>query len=293
MTDQLFWILLGFAAALASTAIPLIQEHHKADGYSVAVWIKIVVVLSSFPFVLATGFPTDPHFYQVIPVTALLWAISDVVYFRSIPLVGAGVIARTLPLAAIISFPIWFLFDPALLDKYLSRPFQFAAICLILIGATYFAMQMKKCAVSLKALRLVWFVLFAATVGPLIDKITLGYAPAKQAPFAFMFIQGLWMLGFWGVFALIKKPIPMATFLSPPTIKTGVLIGIAGSCVLVLKMEALRLCEHPALLSTILMTDALWILLFYRAIGRKDNSNIWAGLGIVGCAIALVLVKSL
>jgi hypothetical protein len=41
------------------------------------------------------------------------------------------------------------------------------------------------------------------------------------------------------------------------------------------------------------MTDALWILLFYRAIGKKDDSKIWAGLGIVGCAAALALVKSL
>ena len=293
MPDQYLWILLGFAAAIISVAIPLIQEHHKADGYSIAVWIKIVVVISSFPFVLATGFPTDPHFYWFIGGTAILWSISDVVYFSAVGQVGAGVISRILPIASIISFPIWFIFDPNLLDKYLSNPPQFIGICLILLGSTYFAMQMKKCAISLQALRLVWFVLFAAIIGPLLNKLALGYTSTKQAPFSFMLIQGLWMLGFWGIFALIKKPVPLAIFLSPQTIKTGVLIGLAASCVLYFKTYALKLCENPALLTTILLTDAVWILLFYRAIGRKDNSNIWTGLGIVGCAIALVLVKSL
>jgi hypothetical protein len=56
---------------------------------------------------------------------------------------------------------------------------------------------------------------------------------------------------------------------------------------------ALQTAEHPAYLSVILFTDALWIVLIHRVTGRRDSSNIWAGLGIVACAVALIVVKSL
>ncbi len=293
MTDQLLWILLGFAAAIISTVVPLTQDRQKINGFAFAVWIKVTVVILNFPLLIIAGFPDNMMFYAVTAITSVLWAISDVVYFTAIGSVGAGVISRTLPIAGIISFPVWFLFDPALLDKYLSNPTQFAAICLILLGATYFAMQMKKCAVSLQALRLVWFVLFAAIIGPLIDKVALGHAAAKEAPVAFACVQGFFMIICWGLYATIKKPLTLTEFFKPATFKPAMIAGIGSFVFLYLRFEALRLCEHPALLTVILMTDALWILLFYRIMGRKDNSNIWAGLGIVGCAIALALVKSL
>ena len=293
MTDQYLWILLGFAAAIISTVVPLTQDRQKINGFAFAVWIKITVVVLNLPFVIIMGWPDNTMFYAVTALTSLLWAISDVVYFSAIGRVGAGVISRTLPIAGIISFPVWFLFDPALLDKYLENPLQFSAICAILLGSAYFAIQIKKCPVSLEGLRLVWFVLFAAIIGPLIDKLALGHAAAKEAPMAFACVQGFFMLIFWGLYAKLKNPLPVSEFIKSTTYKPALLAGVGSSIFLYFRFEALRLCEHPALLTVILMTDALWILLFYRAIGHKDNSNIWAGLGIVGCAIALVLVKSL
>lgn len=285
--------MLGFAAAIISTIIPLTQDTRKINGFAFAVWVKITVVVINIPFVIAVGWPTDILFYIVTAITALLWAISDVVYFSSINKVGAGVISRTLPLAGIISFPIWFLFAPELLDQYLQSPLQFAAICTILLGSAFFALQMKKCSTSLKGLRLVWFVLFAAIIGPLIEKLALGHAAAKEAPVAFACIQGSFMIALWGLYAVFKKPISMSEFMKAATYKPGIIAGIGSAAFLYLRFEALRLCDHPALLTVILMTDALWILLFYRIMGKKDGSNIWAGLGIVGCAAALVLVKSI
>ncbi|MFA7277038.1 MAG: hypothetical protein WC043_09585 [Pseudobdellovibrionaceae bacterium] len=290
--SALNWVAFGFAAALASTAVPLVQEHHKADGFGIAVWAKVTVVALSLPFVLMSGVPDNFAFYVAIIISSLLWCVSDVVYFRAVPEAGAGVISRLLPISVIFAFPLWFVFDPDLLTDYLTRPWQLGMLCAILGLATFFAMQMKKCPVSLKALRLIWFVIFAAMVGPLIDKLTLGYAPAKQAPVAFMCIQGAFMILFWGIFALLRKPVTPAIFFAPVTVKAGLMIGAAAALVIYFNMQALALCDHPALLSVVLKTDALWILLYYKAAGRKDDSNVWAGLGIVACAILLVLVKS-
>lgn len=291
--DLPLWIILGFAASLLNTAIPLIQEKIKADGFAVAYWVKISVVTISLPIVLYTGWPTDPGFYLITVLSAVIWCINDIIYFRTIPIVGAGVVSRILPASVVISFLVWFLFDPALLIDYLERPWQAAALASIVLLSAFFSVMMKSCPVTWQGIRMIWFVVLAAAIGPLIDKLSLGYAPAAEAPFAFMFAQGAIMLIFWSIYGFIRKPLRRDIFFSRASLTCGLSIGVVASVKLMLKFVALIHCEHPALLSVILFTDALWIIFYYRLTGRQDHSKIWAGLGLVGCAAALVLVKSL
>lgn len=286
------WAILGLCASLISTAIPLIQERLRADGFSLAFITKLVSAIVILPFVLNQGFPDNPKFYVAVALTSLLWAISDVIYFRSVPVAGAGVVSRLLPSAVLISFVLWFFFDPGLLDKYLAQPLQAGLIGAIILLASYFAMQIKKCPVSWRGARMIWFVIFAACVGPLIEKMTLGQAPSSQAPYAFVFVQACFMLTFWLAYLLIRKPVGPHTLFSPLSLKAGFLIGLCSAAAVTFRFKGLQEVEHPAYLSVILFTDALWIVLFHRLTGKKDSSNIWAGLGIVFCAMALVIVKS-
>jgi hypothetical protein len=285
------WAVLGLSAAIISTAIPLIQERMKGDGFAIALWVKVAVVVLSAPLAFYFGMPEDPKFYLTLSLTALLWCVSDVIYFRAVPLAGAGVVSRLLPSAVLISFILWFFVDPALLDKYIANPLISSCIVGVLLLATLFAVLVKRDPVSWAGVRVVWFVIFAACVGPIIEKLSLGYAPARQAPYAFMFCQGSMMIAFWAVYYALKKPLPLPVLFSLPQIKTGLSIGVVGFIVLTLKTIALVKVEQPAYLSVILFTDALWIILYYRLTGRQETSNIWAGLGIVACAIALVMLK--
>ena len=287
-----FWAVLGLAAALISTAIPLIQEKWKAEGFAVAFIVKLVCALLVLPFALSEGFPENPKFYLAVALTSVLWSISDVIYFRAVPIAGAGVVSRLLPSAVLLSFLLWFFFDPALLIQYLNSPVQAGLIAGVISLSAFFAMQIKKCAVSWQGLRLVWFVIFAACVGPLIEKMTLGQAPSSQGPYALVFVQASFMLLFWCAYFLIRRPIHLRTLISPLSLKTGFLIGCCSALALTLRFRALQDAEHPAYLSVLLFTDALWIVAIHRLMGRRDNSNIWAGLGIVFCAIALVILKS-
>ncbi len=287
------WAALGLCAALISTAVPLIQEKMRADGFSLAVIVKIVSALVILPFVLHQGFPSNPAFYYSAALTSVLWAISDVIYFRSVPIAGAGVVSRLLPSAVLISFLLWFFVDPSLLGKYKQAPFQSAIIVGVIFLSAFFATRIKACPVSWRGMRLVWFVIFAACVGPILEKITLGYAPSKEAPYAFVFVQALMMLACWALYFIVRRPVSLNVLFSPLSLKTGFLIGLCSACAVTLRFQALQMTEHPAYLSVILFTDALWILLIHRATGRNDSSNIWAGMGIVFCAAALVLAKTM
>lgn len=292
MTDHFIWIGLGLLAAVVSSGIPLIQEKHKANPFAVAIWVKIGVALLTLPFVIYFGLPDNPRFYIFAGLSAAIWSISDVIYYRSVSEVGAGVISRVLPSAAILSFLVWFMINPDQIQKYIDNPLQGTAIFAIIIVSSVLAMMMRKCPHSWRGLKLVWFVLFATAVGPLVEKISMGDTPKAQTPFAMTFVQAVMMLGFWAIFAAIKRPITKDIFILPSSIRTGLMIGTFMTVVLCSRFAALQYVDHPAFLSVILFTDSFWILMYYRLIGRKDDSKVWIGMGIVACAAALVLVKS-
>jgi len=292
MTEQFIWIALGILAAVVSSGIPLVQEKHKGNPFAVAIWVKIGVALLTLPFVVYFGLPDNPRFYIFAGLSAAIWSISDVIYYRSVSEVGAGVVSRVLPSAAILSFLVWFTINPDQLQKYIDNPWQGAAIFMIIAASSLLAMVMKKCPVSWRGIQLVWFVLLAAAIGPLVEKISMGSTPKAQTPFAMTFVQAVMMVGFWGIYALIKRPITKDIFSLPSSWKTGLMISTFMTIVLCSRFAALQYVENPAFLSVILFTDSFWILLYYRLTGRKDDSKIWAGMGIVVCAALLVLVKS-
>lgn len=286
------WVPYGLGAVLVSTAVPLMQEKLNANSFALAFWNKVFTATLMLPFVIIHGLPDKPVYYAALAVSASLWAIADVLYFRALPIVGAGVISRLLPSATIITFLLWFLFDPALFDKYLSDPAKSLMVTAVILGSSYFAFRLKKCEVSMQAVRLVWFVIFAASIGPIVNKILIGAVPTSQGVFAFVFIQALIMITFWSVFYTIKKPVARNVLISKQSIKTGLVVGVLSGSGVALKTFALLNVEHPAYLSVVLFMDAVLILAYHRFTGRKDKSDIASGLGIVACAVALVILKS-
>jgi uncharacterized membrane protein len=288
-----FWPFLALIAAFISALAPVIQERRPVDGFAVALWSKIILVIVLAPIVIFfLDLPNNPLFYLSCLVSALIWSICDVIYWRNIPIVGAGVVSRLIPSSVVLTFVAWFVIEPSLFNDYLQKPVQFSLLTLIVLFAVFCATQLKNCAISWDGFRRIWFVIFAASCGTMIDKLILGQSPAKLGPFAFAFVQGCFMVGFWGIWALIKKPVNLKTFFARNTLVTTLPIGLCATIVVMLKFYALKGADHPALVSIIFFTDAVWILMLYRMLGRRETAHIWAGLGIVLAAILLILTKS-
>jgi len=287
------WFVLSLSAAILITAMPLIQEKFKADSYALAFWIKAFMMLFISPYVMYVGLPTDPHFYFFTFFTAVLYGASDISYFRAVPIVGSGVVTRTLPAAVVITFFLWFAVDPALIDKYFAYPWKIITILAILGLFTFCATRVKKCETSWKGVKLIWFVLFAACVGPVITKLGLKNVSREQGAAAYIFTQGVFTVPLLAAYYAWKKPVSRKTIFSKQSVQTGFLISTVAVVNVFLKTTAIQLVDNPAYVSMVLFSDALWVILVYKLIGRKEQANVWAGLGIVLCAFLVVIIKTL
>lgn len=287
------WAVFALICAASSALVMLIPERVKCDGFALAFWNKAAAFVFMIPMVVHYGLPDQWQFYALVAAQAMLWVISDVIFFRALPVVGAGVVSRILPVSVILTFFLWFLFDHALLMDYLAAPKRSVLVCLALCGSVYFAMRLKRDPVSWAAVRMIWFVLFAAVVGPLMYKLVTQRTTIEQGPFAFVMFEAFVMVSVWSVYYAVKKPIPMDVLFSKQSLKGGAMVGAAMSLVSLSKFAAVHYVDNPGLVPAVKYLDAIIIMAYYKASGRIEKADVVAGLGIVGCAAVIVILKSL
>lgn len=287
------WIPFALLCAASSALVLLIPERVKGDGFAIAFWNKAAAMIFMIPLVLWAGLPGQWEFYALVAAQAMLWVVSDVIFFRAIPVVGAGVVSRLLPGTVIVTFCLWFLFDPSLLSEYINTPVRSILVCIALCGSVYFAMRLKRDPISWEAVRMIWFVLFAAIVGPLMYKMVTAHTTIEQGPFAFVLFESFVMVSVWCVYYSIKKPIPASVLFSKQSLQGGAMIGAAMCVVSLSKFAAMHYVDNPGLVPAVKYLDAIIIMAYYRAIGRTEKADVLAGLGIVGCAAAIIVLKSI
>lgn len=290
--DIPLWAFFGLVTAILSAGVFLVQERVELDGFSMAFWNKAACAFFTFPMVLIMGMPENPWFYGLLVVQSLLWAISDVIFFNAIPKVGAGPISRILPASVILTFCLWFVIDPSVFHEYLDQPIRSALVFLVLCVSVYFAMNLRRCSISLQTVRLVWFVIFASVVGPLLTKLVVQHASFVKAPFAYVFFQALMMMAMWLIYYTWRRPVALQSFLSIKSIKAGFAVG-AFSCMAVsAHAAAIFVVDNPGLIPAITVLDSVVILLYYRLIKHKEKSDVISGIGIALCAAAIIILKS-
>lgn len=286
------WAVFGLISASFSAGMMLVQERVKVDGYAIAFWAKVACIVLMAPLALYFGLPDNPVFYALVFSQAILWAISDVIFFNAIARVGAGVISRILPLSVIATFCLWFVIDPALLGEYLDTPIRSALVFLTLCASVWFTMQLRSCAISWQALRIIWFVLFAAVVGPILFKLVAQHTDIQRGPFSYVVVEAAAMVFLWSLYHAIKRPVPRAVMLAPSAIKAGFAVGFFMSLMVASNFAAMLYVDNPGLVPAVKFTDTLLIMLFYKTTGRKEVANVAAGLGIVACAAVIIILRS-
>lgn len=286
------WAFYGLTTAALSACMMLLQEHYKVNGYALAFWNKAACVIVSAPLVFYFGLPSQPLFYFYLALSAVLYAISDVVFFSAITKTSAGAVSRLVPVGSILGFLLWFAVDPALIEKYMAKPFISALIFTTLCASAFFAGRLRKCAVTMEALRAVWFVLFAATVGPMFSKAVTAHADVGQGPYAYVFFQALMMMALWAVYLAIKKPIPLSLFFARHSWQKGLIIGSVSAGAVLMKVLAFYFVDNPAYIPAVIALDSVIILFVYRLWGRSIEGDIRSGLAVVACAAALIILKA-
>lgn len=296
----LTWVLYAVIAAITAAAIKIVSERVKIKAIHLMVWLRIFAVLMLFPFILFLPAPSDPLFYLLVAVTAFIFVYSDLHAFGLAAKNGAGVVSRIEPLITVVVFFLWTAITPSLLSVYIESPLRTLGIFGALGGATYFALRLRRCAVSLETLRYMWKPLLVSAVGTVIAKTAIDLVDPLSGAFYYTWMQGIFMLCIYGVISktpLLANRVPdfgmQSLFFTRNALVAGLCAAVFHVVHMIAKYHAYAATENPAYISVVLLTGPLWILLFYKATKRREDADILSGLGVVFCALLLIFATRL
>lgn len=287
----MIWSGFALVAVLGSAAMPLLHQHFKPDSAAMLFWLRFFSFCALLPAVLYFGIPQNPRFYIGTGIIALWMCFSDIVYFNGVKKHGAGVVSRLLPASAMVTFFLWFAFDPALMTRYLNAPIQSLAILTALFFGVFCATRLHHDHISRAAIRDIWFVMLSASIGPIAVKLVLAYATKDVAPLAFTATQGLYLALVYLIYQLIRQRVAPDIFFGPHARYTGAMIALGSMVSIVCKSYAFQYVDNPAYVSMVLFTAPFLISLYERWIGHPDDSDKWAGFGIVLAAGAIIFLQ--
>ncbi len=294
----LLWIVFALFAGIFSGAMMLLNQYYQVPGLLMVLVSRGITICVLLPFAFLIDWPDAPVYYIAVAMTGVLASYADIRLFNVAAKLGGGVTSRLVPLLVPATFFFWFFFAPEQIHDYLAAPLNSLMIIAALGGCVFFAMRLKtNCTISAEALKLMTPVILCYGFNGALAKLALNNAPLHAGVYGYMLIQTVVALSVtFGYYRFQRRRKDAPDTVSFRKSKSGrmwlacALASFIWLAHMVFKIYAFGFTDNPAYVNAVVLLAPLWVILFYRLTGYKDNANISAGLGILASTILLVLL---
>ena len=290
-----FWIIFAVLAALSQGSASLVGEFLQVRSIHVLVWMRGIALIVMLPVFWLVQPPEQWPFYVLVLGTAACFSYFDVMYLTRSAQKGAGVISRFEGIIVGVTFFLWLLLDPALVLDYVREPLRGGGIALSLFACIYFALKLRKCEISLSALKSMLPAFLLAGAGVVMGKMAMNYSDYHSGVWYYAVCQSVYVLVIYLAFAhvpVLSKRFQTSggqRFFDRKVVMAGLSVALCWLLHTPPKYYAISVVENPAYVTVIGLSAPLWVILVYRFVGRREEVDVWSGLGIMASAIALVI----
>lgn len=289
--ESLGWVFFSLLAALGSAGMYLINQYARIPGVYLVISSRLLVILAVAGPALYLGLPTDPLFYLGVGITSVVGVAGDVMVFNAGAKYGGGVTSRVMPLQVFGGFLLWLLIHPEQLGDYAAAPWRSAGILAALAACTWFSMRLHRCAISRAAYIELIPAIAAYAITIVFNKFAMDHAPTDSGVYNYMFVQCLMAVPMFAVYGFYgrKTRSDGVRFLSRRVLVAAVVLCAAWMVHMIFKLYAMAWTSNPAYVAAIILTAPLFIQVYYRLTGHREEADVGAGFGVVASAMALAL----
>lgn len=287
----MLWVLAAVLLSINAAAFVEANRYFKQDGFRLNFWRTLVATVLLLPTLPFLHWPKPGLFYPMAVLTGVVIIISTTVRFNLAAKQNGRVTTLWQPLAVLVSFALWIASDTASFHQFTQNPLQTALILLcfaITFGGMFLIRQNDA---SWKAFVIVAPLGLLHGVADTLAKHALVGIDMIYTGYTYVFISFLTST-VCSAFLLAWRRNNRA--LCPPgMLRAAGVLGILGLIGFYVWLLALSLAPSPAYVTMISMLTPVWLLIYHKLSGYKDDANPWAGLVMLTAAAGLVAVTQL
>ena len=288
------WVLLALVATVTTAGMALISEFQKQPTIPRLFWLRLFSLIGVLPFSFFIQWPSDPAFYIYMMAISVLICGSDALYYDAAKNSGAGATTRIEPLSVLMTFVVWTLMTPVQMDHYIGHPLIGLGISACFAGAGYCALRLRHCAVSFPVMKKLAPVIVTMTFVSILGKKAMDAGGLPQdAAVAYLVVQVSFIVVFYGVSSVVAPARTGSLKPNRPLLLSALMMAICSVVHIASKNIAYTHVPNPAYVTIIGLTAPLMVVAAYRVIGKREEADIRAGLGIVVSAALLIALTKL
>lgn len=290
MNDTVLWVGLAVIAAVGTAAIALVSEYQKHPTVARLFWLRAISFAALLPVACFVEWPTNPVFYWCIFGLSVLICGSDALYYGSAKDHGAGVTTRIEPLSVLMTFVAWCAMTPSLIADYLFKPFVSAGIIACFMAAGFFALRLRHCEVSFTVMKKLAPVIVTMAFVSILGKMAMdaGVHPMDTA-IVYIVVQCAMMVVFYGAASIFVPKFTGSLRPNAAMLGSAAAMAVCSVIHIATKNIAYTYVPNPAYVTVLGLTAPLFVAVYYHLRGRVDDTDKWAGFGIVISSIFLIV----
>lgn len=292
-----FWALLS---SFLFSGNALIIEFFSKSTKQVMIWRGVGTGLVMLPVLFFIDLEANYKFFLYLFVLSSLAIFADARIYRINREFGAGLKSRIAPSVVFFTFIFAFFSGQASLENYLDQPLWSAALIGILALTLFFALSLRRCDISKKAYLYALLPIIAYALCNIMAKESLSNANSPAGSLYYTLIQG-WFMGVASTTFLRendhdmdfndKRHVLKRYIFNKQSVYLGLGLGLCIAASMVTRNLSFVYTDNISYPVALQLLTPFWVMLFYMFIKRKEEAKILPGVGIVCCAIALILIK--
>jgi hypothetical protein len=286
------WWVFAFLSSIVTAGVYLAGQYLTLSPLTKTFWRGLIPLCALSPVLLFIDIPTSPLFYIATIISALIVTYTDTKNFEASNKFGAGITARMKPFVIWLVFLLWFIWDAPTRHALLNAPIELIGIIAMLLVGAVSAFYMNRCAVSSQALIFFLPLIALATCVDLLNKTAMDSSSLLSGIVAYAWLQALIVSALSIGTLSIRPDFTLSALLTPNALKAGLVIGALFVVANLTKNAAMSFTTNPSYVTAIMFTNPFWVSMYYKCIRHKEIANIWAGYGLVGSALGLILITS-
>ena len=287
------WVLLAFGFSFINAAFNMANRWFRMDGLRLNFWRMGLTVAALTPVMFILPWPQPSLFYPAAVLLGVGTLFSQKIRFNLAAQHNGRVAVMFIPVTVVVSFVLWALAEPTVLQDYMNQPLKVLGIfaCLaVVMGAM----------LSLRRNDLGWrLFLVVAPLGVLhalmdvFNKLALESTGTWLSALVFIYVA--MFAGFLLAGALLYQAgqHPDAPLRPPGMLRAASIMAALGLVGYFRVLNAVRMAPSPAYVSAVAMLSPVWMMVVHKLLGVRDDASPLAGLVMLLGALGLVMITQI